>query len=63
VLPNNIVAAARRSKLALCGHMSFSSQTSVLRVTDFCPPVGDNGDRPVASQRCARHQDGPQSCL
>jgi len=40
----------------------FSSQTPVLTITDTCPPVGDNGDRPVCQRRgVSVNQDGPEA--
>jgi hypothetical protein len=34
----------------------------VSTITAPQPPVGDNVDRPVAGQRCARQKDGPRTC-
>jgi len=40
----------------------FHHKRPVSTITDLQPPVGDNGDRPVAGSRCARHQEAPRSC-
>jgi hypothetical protein len=40
----------------------FHHKRPVSTITDLQPPVGDNGDRPVAGPRCARPQDVPRSC-
>src|SRR5208282_1182737 len=40
----------------------FHHKRPVSTITDLQPPVGDNGDRPVAGPRCARHRDAPRSC-